>query len=142
MKFYEYTHVVTFEETNLVGNVYYVNHLSWQGKCRELFLRDKVPEVMEDLSHSLRLVTTSCSCEYYGELAVWDEVSIRMTLSEIVQNRISLTFEYWKVRQPPLLVARGRQEVACMQFRNGDLTPSLIPEALASAMLAYRNRVE
>ena len=38
---YEYEHVVTFDETNLVGNVYYTNHLRWQGHCRELFLREQ-----------------------------------------------------------------------------------------------------
>ena len=37
MKYYEYRHLVAFEESNLVGNVYYVNHLRWQGRCRELF---------------------------------------------------------------------------------------------------------
>ena len=37
MRSYEYRHVVAFEETNLVGNVYYVNHLRWQGRCREMF---------------------------------------------------------------------------------------------------------
>ena len=40
---YEYRLVVGFEETNLVGNVYFVNHLRWQGKCREMFLRDHAP---------------------------------------------------------------------------------------------------
>ena len=30
-QYYEYRHVVGFEETNLVGNVYFVNHLRWQG---------------------------------------------------------------------------------------------------------------
>ena len=38
MRAFEYRHVVSFEETNLVGNVYFANHLSWQGRCRELFL--------------------------------------------------------------------------------------------------------
>ena len=32
--YYEYRHIVSFEETNLVGNVYYVNYLRWQGRCR------------------------------------------------------------------------------------------------------------
>jgi enediyne biosynthesis thioesterase len=39
VRYYEYSHRVGFEETSLVGNVYYVNHLRWQGRCREMFLR-------------------------------------------------------------------------------------------------------
>ncbi len=57
MRAYEYRHIVGFEETNLVGNVYYVNHVRWQGRCREMFLRDHVPELLEELSDGLLLVT-------------------------------------------------------------------------------------
>ncbi len=39
--YYEIRHTVGFEETNLVGNVYYVNYLRWQGRCRETFLKDQ-----------------------------------------------------------------------------------------------------
>ena len=39
MRTFEYRHVIGFEETNLVGNVYYANHVRWQGRCRELVLR-------------------------------------------------------------------------------------------------------
>ena len=88
MRFYEYRHLVSFEETNLVGNVYYTNHLSWQGRCRELFLREHAPDVLDELSRGLSLATMSCSCEYLAELTAFDEVIVRMRLAELVQNRI------------------------------------------------------
>src|SRR5262252_10809428 len=93
MKSYEYTHVVGFEETNLVGNVYYVNHLRWQGRCREMFLREHAPSVLEELQHGLALVTTHCSCDYLEELAPFDEVLIRMTLGGIAQSHLTMHFE-------------------------------------------------
>src|ERR671930_294956 len=71
MKTYEYSHTVSFEETNLVGNVYYVNHLRWQGRCRELFLRDHAPQVLADLESDLALVTVRVSCEYLAELVAF-----------------------------------------------------------------------
>src|SRR5437870_5029859 len=98
MRHYEYRHVVSFEETNLVGNVYYTNHLSWQGRCRELFLRERAPEVIDGLSHGLSLATVRCACEYFAELLVFDEVIVRMRLAEQAQNRITLAFEYWRQR--------------------------------------------
>src|SRR5215467_215043 len=67
MRTYEYRHVVSFEETNLVGNVYFVNHIRWQGLCREMFLRDYAPGVLAELSHGLALVTVRCSCNYFAE---------------------------------------------------------------------------
>lgn len=63
MRAYEYRHIVGFEETNLVGNVYYTNHLCWQGRCRELFLREYAPEVLTELAQGLSLITTRVSCE-------------------------------------------------------------------------------
>src|SRR6185503_8944656 len=74
MRAFEYNHVVGFEETNLVGNVYYVNHLRWQGRCREMFLREKAPSVLADLNNGLCLVTTRCSCEYLAEVSAFDEI--------------------------------------------------------------------
>src|SRR5438105_8223210 len=109
---YEYRHVVCFEETNLVGNVYYVNHLSWQGRCREMFLREHAPDVLAQLSDGLSLATVRVSCEYLAELAAFDEVIIRMRLGELSQSRLTLLFEYWRAQNSgeEQLIARGQQQ--------------------------------
>jgi len=91
---YEYRHIVCFEETNLVGNVYYVNHLSWQGRVREMFLREHAPGVLNELARGLSLATVRVSCEYLAELAAFDEVVIRMRLGSLTQSRMTLLFEY------------------------------------------------
>ena len=77
-RYYEYRHLVTFQETNLVGNVYYANHISWQGRVRELFLRDHAPTVVQELMNGLLIATTRVSCDYLAELTVFDEILIRM----------------------------------------------------------------
>jgi enediyne biosynthesis thioesterase len=140
-KYYEYRHVVGFEETNLVGNVYYTNHLAWQGRCREMFLREHAPEVLPELSRGLSLATVRCSCEYFAELAAFDEILVRMRLAELVQNRISLAFEYFRLRGgQEQLVARGEQQVACMKRDGGLLAPTAIPAGLRQALAAYGER--
>src|SRR3954451_327867 len=113
MRTYEYRHVVTFEETNLVGNVYFTRYLSWQGRGRELFLREHAPGVLDELARDLRLVTTRVSCDYFAELFAFDDVVVRMTLRAVSQTRVAMSFEY--VRRHPNrdeLVARGEQEAA------------------------------
>ena len=134
MRAYEYRHRVGFEETNLVGNVYYVNHLSWQGRCREMFLRDHAPQILDDLKDGLALATVRCSCDYLLELEAFDEVVIRMRLGEVVQNRITLLFEYWRGEE---LVARGEQQVACMRRQGHETVPTAIPPALREALRPY-----
>jgi enediyne biosynthesis thioesterase len=136
---YEYRHVVSFEETNLVGNVYYANHIRWQGRCREMFLRDHAPELLDQLTTDLSVVTLRCSCEYFGELAAFDEVSIRMRLVGLEQNRMLLEFEYWRVSNGSQeLVARGEQQVAWMRRSGGRLVAAHIPETLRRALMPYQ----
>jgi enediyne biosynthesis thioesterase len=134
MRYYEYRHIVSFQETNLVGNVYYTNHLGWQGRCRELFLRDHAPDVIDELSRGLILATVRCACEYFVELAAFDEVMVRMSLAELLQNRITLVFEYWRGEE---LVARGEQQVACMKREGERLSPAPVPPSLREALVAY-----
>jgi len=134
LKAYEYRHLVGFEETNLVGNVYYVNHLRWQGRCREMFLREHAPEILEDLAHGLALATVRCSCDYLAELEAFDEIVLRMRLGGITQNRITLNFEYWRGEE---LVARGEQVVACMRREGKRAVPTAIPVPLREALKPY-----
>lgn len=137
--YYEYRHVVGFEETNLVGNVYYVNYLRWQGRCREMFLRTHAPEVLADVLTDLKLFTLKVDCEFFAEIGAFDELSVRMRLTELVQTQLEFSFDY--VRLAPegseKLVARGRQRVACMRGPSNATVPTLVPEALVKALAAY-----
>jgi enediyne biosynthesis thioesterase len=137
-RFFEYRHLVTLGETNLLGNVYFSHYLEWQGRCRERFLHEKAPAIIAELARDLRLVTLRCACEYFSELIAFDELSIRMRLRGIAQNRVALDFEYWRLRQSgDELVAHGEQEIASMVHRNGVLAPVPLPAALREALRPY-----
>jgi enediyne biosynthesis thioesterase len=138
-KYFEYLHTVGFEETNIVGNVYYVNYLRWQGRCREMFLKSRAPDVLADLQADLKLFTLKVDCEFFAEITAFDELSIRMRLLELAQTQLSFGFDY--VRLDPgggeTLVARGSQRVACMRGPNTRTVPTRVPEALERALLPY-----
>jgi acyl-CoA thioesterase FadM len=137
---WSYRHVVGFGDTNLVGNVYFVNHLEWQGRCREMFLRDKAPTVVADLANGLALLTVRCSCEYLAELTAFDEVRLDMRLDRIVANRIAFRFDYWRCGgDADELVAVGEQEVACLRAVGTGKLPTEIPAALLEALSPYRS---
>lgn len=135
---FEYIHVVGFEETNLVGNVYYTNHLRWQGRCREMFLREHAPEILAALAEGFVLATVNVSCEYLAELSAFDELIIRMRLGALKQNRITMLFEYWRQSsEGEELIARGEQEVACMQREGDKVVPVPVPAILRKALIPY-----
>ncbi|GAA4084677.1 acyl-CoA thioesterase [Actinomadura miaoliensis] len=137
-RYFEVTHVVTFADTNVAGNVYFASHLAWQGRCRELFLAEHAPGVLARLDGDLALVTVSCSCDYYAELHAFDTVSVRMSLRERRGGRITMDFDYYLTgRGAARLVARGRQTIACMTRTGGGLVPADPPDDLAQALDAY-----
>lgn len=130
--------MVGFEETNLSGNVYYVNHVRWQGRCREMFLREHAPEVLEDLAHGLLLFTKSCSCEYVKEVSAFDEILVRMRLGDMTQSELTLLFEYSRItddREEP--IARGEQKIACRRREAAGTVAAPLPKALAEALRHY-----
>ncbi|PSL52760.1 enediyne biosynthesis thioesterase [Saccharothrix carnea] len=136
--YYEIRHTVGFEETNLVGNVYYVNYLRWQGRCREMFLKENAPSVLRDLQDDLKLFTLKVECEFFSEITLFDELSVRMRLEELTQTQIQFSFDYVKVTDgQELLVAKGRQRIACMRGPNTNTVPSRVPDDLRKALAPY-----
>nr|MDT0656851.1 acyl-CoA thioesterase [Micromonospora sp. DSM 115978] len=137
--YFEYLHTVGFEETNVVGNVYYVNYLRWQGRCREMFLKSHAPQVLAELRDDLKLFTLRVDCEFFAEITAFDELAIRMRLVELAQTQVEFSFDYHRLDsgggEP--LIARGRQRVACMRGPNTRTVPTRVPEALVRALEPY-----
>lgn len=135
---YVHRHRVTFDETNVVGNVYFAHYVRWQGHCRERFLLDRAPGVLAMLAGDFVLVTVDCSVEFYAESFAGDLVEIRMELDRMAGNRLTMVFDY--VRRDDggeQLLARGRQSVACMRRAEHGLQPAAVPEELREALAPY-----
>jgi len=132
MRPYRYRHVVTLDETNVVGNVYFAHYVHWQGHCRERFLADHAPEVLAAVqAGALALVTASCAMEYYAECFGLDVVDVDMFLEHRSRHRIGMTFVF---RRGDVEVARGRQEVACMVRGPSGVVPTPVPDQLVAAL--------
>jgi enediyne biosynthesis thioesterase len=96
------------------------------------------PEVLAELAKDLRLVTTRCTCEYFQELHALEEVVVRMRLGSLMQNRITMEFEYYRSKDgKEELVAKGEQQVACMRVQGQDIVPTPVPEALREGLRPY-----
>lgn len=137
--YYELRHRVGFEETNFVGNVYYVNYLRWQGHCRENFLTEEAPGVLAEIMHDdLKLFTLMADCEFFAEITAFDELSVRMRLDELTQTQILFSFDYVHLKDgQETLVARGKQRIACMRGPNNETVPTRVPAELREALVPY-----
>lgn len=135
MREYVLRHRVTFDETNVVGNVYFAHYLHWQGHCREAFLADHAPGVLHDVrSGVMAMVTVSCSMEYFVEVFALDLIDIGMTLRDTRGNRVEMDYEF---RRDGRLVARGRQSVSCLRRTGNGTLPVRVPDELSRALASY-----
>jgi len=138
MSAYELVHVVGFEETNLVGNVYFVNFIKWQGRCREMFLHDHAPGLLEMLRGELALITTHCQCDFLAEIQPFDTLRIKMKFGGLSQNRLRIKFEYWRETPGPrMLAGRGEQGIACMKRTPKGLQPETFPRLFTDALKPF-----
>ncbi|MFJ9363924.1 acyl-CoA thioesterase [Nocardia sp. NPDC101769] len=132
--YYEWRHVVGLQETNIVGNVYFSHYVSWQGRCREMFLRQVCPEILTEIEQGLKMFTLKVECEYLNELQAFDEIAIRLGLEELTQSQIAFAFDYLRIGEAgEQLVAKGRQRVVCMRIEDGVPAPVRVPDALRLA---------
>jgi enediyne biosynthesis thioesterase len=139
LRAYRYRHVVTLDETNVVGNVYFARYLHWQGHCRERFLADHAPGVVARLrAGTLTLATVSCAMEYYRECFALDEIEVAMTLGTRGGHRIGMDFVFSRGAEQ---VARGSQTVVCLRRTQDGVAPVDIPTELAAALDEYAGEV-
>jgi enediyne biosynthesis thioesterase len=136
VKTFSIEHTVHFDETNLVGNVYFAHYVRWQGLCREEFLMRHAPTTMAMIARSeLALVTLSTSVDYLDECFAGDTVTITMTPADGTRgHRIAMAFGYLRHGR---IVARGRQQVACMERAASGLVPAAVPADLAAALATH-----
>jgi len=130
---------VSLEETSVVGNVYFVHYVRWQGRCREAFIREHAPEAMQHMGPDLALATTRVACTYYRELSAFDEVLIRMHAADMTPSRLTIAFSCFRTgpRNSEELVAEGEQEIVCMQRIDGRMQVALLPEPLREAVQSF-----
>jgi enediyne biosynthesis thioesterase len=132
---YVFRHQVMFDETNLVGNVYFAHYLHWQGHCREAFLAAHAPGVLRAVrGGSLVMVTVSCSMEYYAEVFALEVIEIGMSLNALRGNKMDMDYEF---RRDGQLVARGAQAVSCLKRTTDGVLPVHVPDELRRALVPF-----
>ena len=90
------THRCTLEDANLVGNVYYANYFIWQGRVRDQFLFDRVPEYFRGTGRRGELICTHSHLDYLRDAMPFDDVIVCMRLRTLSNVGAELVFEYYR----------------------------------------------
>ncbi|HEU5134118.1 MAG TPA: acyl-CoA thioesterase [Steroidobacteraceae bacterium] len=140
MRHFEYRLHVGFQETNVVGNVYFANYFLWQGKCREDFIRHYAPGVLTEFKRGYGMITRESACVFHEEAFAFDGILIRMGLDQLMRTGIVMTFDYYRERENGddegelKLLARGRQTAL---WTDPNHCVSLLPDYLYEAIQSF-----
>ncbi len=94
---------ITFEDTNLVGNVYYANFVRWQNECRDDWLKSTAYDAYADLFRGgRRLVVTELGLKFHDPTgaALGDALEVEMTADGKKLGLQRLTFEIRRLPSP------------------------------------------
>jgi enediyne core biosynthesis thioesterase len=141
---YVYRPDITFDDTNVVGNVYFANFIRWQGACREMFLKQHAPEVLRTVTDGkLILHTTSVSCDYSDPVgvSVTDSIAVEMTLAHLRGGRMTVAFDYERESPDGLVprqrIASGKQAICCKRPSPDGPVPTVFPVELLLALREF-----
>ena len=132
-RWFEYRHLVTFGDTNVVGNVYFTNFFIWQGKSREALLAQFYPEIADDLRQGFGMITEFAHQDFSHEAVLFDEILVRMTVTALSRTRIEFDFEFLRGKDSKLL-STGKQAVI---WTNQQHRSSIMPDKLYHATADY-----
>lgn len=136
-KCFEYRLQVSFEDTNVVGNVYFANYFVWQGRCREAFLAQHAPRVLVDFKNGHGMITKDSSCKFLSESFAFDNIVIQMKLGRLSRTLITMEFEYFREEDNKrTLVAKGKQSAF---WASPDSGISVLPSYLYDTIVQFSN---
>lgn len=135
MRPYRYPLVVSFQDTNVVGNVYFAQYFAWQGKCREAFLREHAAQILDDFKAGFGIITKDAQCQFVREARAFDELLIEMFLDDLTPLSVTMRFDYYRRESTGrVLLAQGSQST---MWVNPEHRLSVMPDYLYRAIQDY-----
>ncbi|CAN5254925.1 hypothetical protein BH09SUM1_BH09SUM1_18560 [soil metagenome] len=131
-KWFTFTLMVTYQDTNSVGNTYFGMYPLWVGKVREMFFRACMPGF--DLKKtSFFILTRSFEHKFNQESREFDFVTIKVRIESF--NRKFSTLEHEIFNQNKQLLGKGKQVLMFVDAKSYQLID--LPTEMKTAFLPH-----
>ncbi len=114
------------DHANLVGNIYFANYFTWQGRVRDRFLFSLAPEYFRGIGTQGELICLESRVDHLREAMPFDRILVVMSLKSLTKCSAVFYFEYFKQESDGIRIkiAFGEQKIAWVS-RSVDGVPSL-----------------
>ncbi len=122
----------SLEESNLVGNIYFSNYTTWQGRVRDQFFYQLAPELYRGTGEHGEWIALHSHIQHLREAMPFDTIEVQMSLLKRYQYGAKLLFEYYKLDADgqKQKLAFGEQDILWVKRdQQGNPIPAALPEA-------------
>ena len=131
-KWFVYSMVATYQDTNSVGNVYFGMYPLYVGKTRELFFNAAMPDF--DLKTTkFYILTRSFEHKFVRETREFDTITVKIKVAEA--NRKFCTLEHQIFGAEGQLLGKGKQSLLFVSAKDYGLLD--IPPEVYTAFMKY-----
>lgn len=131
-KWFVYSMVATYQDTNSVGNVYFGMYPLYVGKTRELFFNNAMPDF--DLKTTkFYILTRSFEHKFVRETREFDTITVKIKVGDF--NRKFCTLEHQIFGSEGQLLGKGKQSLLFVSSKDYGLLD--IPPEVYSAFMKY-----
>jgi acyl-CoA thioesterase FadM len=131
-KWFVYSMVATYQDTNSVGNVYFGMYPLYVGKTRELFFNAAMPDF--DLKTTkFYILTRSFEHKFVRETREFDTITVKIKVAEA--NRKFCTLEHQIFGSEGQLLGKGKQSLLFVSAKDYGLLD--IPSEVYTAFMKY-----
>jgi acyl-CoA thioesterase FadM len=129
---FTYSMMMTYVDTNSVGNVYFGMYPIYVGKTRELFFNKVMPQFNLETT-DFYILTRSFEHKFVRETKEFDSITVRICIGDF--NRKFVTLEHEILNAEGELVGKGKQLLFFVSVK--DYRPIDIPDMVHTAFLPY-----
>ena len=131
-KWFVYSFIATYQDTNSVGNVYFGMYGLFVGKTRELFFNQVMPDF--DLkTTSFYILTRSFEHKFVREAREFDVITVKIRVADF--NRKFCTLEHQIFGSDNELLGKGKQSLLFVASKDYSLLD--IPPEMYTAFIPY-----
>jgi acyl-CoA thioesterase FadM len=131
-KWFVYSMVTTYQDTNSVGNVYFGMYPLYVGKTRELFFNAAMPDF--DLKTTpFYILTRSFEHKFVRETREFDTITVKIKVGDF--NRKFCTLEHQIFGSDGQLLGKGKQSLLFVSSKDYGLLD--IPQQVYTAFIKY-----
>ncbi len=131
-KWYVHSFMMTYSDTNSVGNVYFGNYVLFVGKVREMFFEHCMPDF--DLNDTpFYILTRQIEHKFQMEAREFDIITVRIRVAGF--NRKFVTLEHEIVNQSKEILGKGKQILMFVDSKDYHLVD--LPNEVRVAFLPF-----